>query len=154
MKNTDIILTKRDESLDVLRCLAMLMIVGLHVMGQGGVLTAARGHSLPVSVLHYSFLCAVDVFMLLSGYFGYKAKFRYSRIAMLTLQTLFWSVALAIAFHLAMPHSIDRISPLRYIPLLTVYYWFFTAYFIVFFSMPAMNFLVSTSFIINIGYSL
>lgn len=144
MKNKDGVLIKRNESLDVLRCVAMLMIVGLHIMGQGGVLVAAHGHSLPVSMLHYSFLCAVNVFMLISGYFGCKVKFRYSRIVILYLQTFFWSVMLAIGIHLVMPQTINGISPLRYIPLLTVYYWFFTAYFIVFFSMPAMNYLVNT----------
>ena len=133
----------RNESLDVLRCFAMLMIVALHVVGQGGILAKTQSCGflwyLPSAILQYAFLCAVDVFMLLSGFFGWRSKFRYSRIAMLYLQTLFWSFVLAFFTHWFYPRLAWKIPPLAYIPLFTMYYWFFTSYFIVFFAMPALN---------------
>lgn len=140
-------MNKRIENLDILRCFAMLMIVGLHVVGLGGVKAIVGKQGFlrwgPVSLLQYAFLCSVNVFMLLSGFFGVQIKFRYSRIAMLYLQTLFWSFALAIIIKFFFPQQSSNISFVRYIPLFTIYYWFFTSYFIVFFAMPMINFVIN-----------
>ncbi len=141
-------MNKRIENLDVLRCYSMLMIVTLHVIGIGGIIAIVSKQGFlrwgPISLLQYAFLCSVNVFMLLSGFFGVKIKFQYSRIAMLYLQTLFWSLTLAVVAHLFVPNHKINISIFRYIPLYTIYYWFFTSYFIVFFAMPMMNFVINS----------
>ncbi|MBR6668219.1 MAG: acyltransferase family protein [Clostridia bacterium] len=64
---------KRNEGIDLLRCLAMLMVVVLHVLNHGGILeSSARG--MPVYnaawLLRAAGTCAVNCYALISGYVG------------------------------------------------------------------------------------
>ncbi len=121
-------MNKRIESFDILRCIAMIMIVALHVMGQGGIIEVVKiqslFHKIPVLLLQYAFLCSVNVFMLISGFFGIQIKFRYSRIVLLYLQTIFWSITMTIIIHIIFPNYVNKIQLIKYIPLFTIYYCF------------------------------
>ena len=63
----------RNLGVDLLRSLSMLMVVVLHVLGQGGILAAleaapARGGSFALCwLLELACSCAVDCFGLISG---------------------------------------------------------------------------------------
>ena len=66
---------ERNYGLDLFRFISMLMIVGLHVIGNGGILDNAqpltiRGEA--VWLLEIACYCSVNCFALASGYVGVK----------------------------------------------------------------------------------
>ena len=78
---------ERKSNIEALRLLSMLMVLNLH---------SFWGYGQPVSVLNSidffresTSICAVNVFLLISGYFGIKWKF--NSFFNLTFQILFYS---------------------------------------------------------------
>ena len=73
---------KRNYGIDALRILSMFMVVVLHVLGQGGMLSGSEPGSLKYWTLWFleiACFCATDCFALISGYVMYKSKPRLSR---------------------------------------------------------------------------
>lgn len=133
----------RIVSLDLLRCMAMVMIVCLHIIGQGGIaqnMPNGVGKQI-LLIFHYFCDCSVNLFLLLSGYVGVKHSFNYTRIVRLYLQTLFWSFLL---HYIYISCGKTGLNFFHYIPLFTKYYWFFTSYFCLFMAMPAINHVIET----------
>ena len=65
---------RRNCGVDALRLFSMLLIVVLHVLGQGGVLAAAQGaRGADAWLMESAAMCAVNCFALVSGYVGYSA---------------------------------------------------------------------------------
>ena len=80
---------ERMANLEVLRCVAMMMVVVLHYLGKGGLLPDLTA---PLSVqdmaawlLEAFCIVAVNVYMMISGYFLCESSFKLSRL--LTLWT-------------------------------------------------------------------
>ena len=63
---------KRNYGIDALRIVSMFMIVILHTLGHGGILSS-------VSIFSGKY-CAVNCYALISGYVGINSKYRYSKI--------------------------------------------------------------------------
>ena len=135
--------TQRNQGIDLLRNLSMFMVVILHVLGLGGLLAATEGVPLkyePLKVLHIAAMCAVNCYGLISGYVGYRSKWRLSSIANLWLQVFVYSVGFGIVFYLLMPGSVGLKDLVKLsLPVLMQRYWYFTAYFALFFTMPLLN---------------
>lgn len=138
----------RNYGIDLLKILAMFMVVVLHVMGVGGVLN----HCIPLS-LNYEIswiietlsYCAVNCFAMASGFVMVNAKFKYHRIAVLWLQVVFLSVVLAAVFSAFIPQAVETGEFLRaFMPVGFNRYWYFTAYFGMFFFIPFFNHLLNT----------
>ena len=142
--------TERNMGIDLLRIVSMLMVVCLHVLGQGGVL---NGISKTDATLAYSvawFLeiasyCAVNCYAMISGYVGFRSKPKYSNIAILWLQVVFYGVLFALLYYVFSPESITSNSFwAAVLPVTKRAYWYFTAYFCLFFFLPAINHLINT----------
>lgn len=91
---------KRMANIETLRLVAMMMVVSLHYLGKGGLLGRLDG---PLSVKDHaawlleSFsIVAVNVYVLISGYFLVETKFRIKRVITLVLQILFYSCLLPV----------------------------------------------------------
>ncbi|MBQ6946801.1 MAG: acyltransferase, partial [Clostridia bacterium] len=85
----------RNEGIDLLRIISMFMVVLLHVLGVGGLLKAANDAPIgyeALRVLQIGATCAVNCYGLISGYVGYKGKFKLSSIALMWLQVFLISV--------------------------------------------------------------
>ena len=82
---------ERLYNLDFLRIVAMLMIVTLHFLGKGGVLGVAAMSSRYNLAWAIEEVCivAVNCYVLISGYFLIKSRFRLSRLITLSFQVLF-----------------------------------------------------------------
>lgn len=124
----------------------MLMVVILHVLGQGGVLAVQVAGSPGywctwfLELLCY---CAVDCFGLISGYVGFRRAFRWERGAAVWAQVAFYSLGITLLFKVLHPELVG----VRYIfrallPALTQKYWYFTAYFGLMFFIPYLNILM------------
>ena len=124
-------------SLDVLRSLAMFMVVVLHYLGKGEILGSLTEG--PLDMLHsmawiLETLCivAVNVYMLLSGYFVSGSSFKLSRLIGLWVQLEIYSVGvglLSVVCGWIPAESVDTYFLLGLLfPVSMGHYWFMTAY--------------------------
>ena len=134
---------KRNYGVDLLRLLAMFMVLCLHVYGHGGILERLPQLSAKyetVWLVECLCICCLNCYMLISGYVGVCARYRYSNLALLWLRVLFYSLLITAVAKLFLPSAVglrDWVQSL--LPVLFNRYWFFTAYFAVFLMMPLLN---------------
>ena len=136
---------KRMANLELLRCVAMMMVVVLHYLGTGGLLADLTGESLNAPelaawLLEAFCIVAVNVYMFLSGYFLSGSSFRLSRLIQLWMQVWLYSVALGLAGALSGVMR-DAEFDLHYLlalifPILMGHYWFMTAYVFLYLMLP------------------
>ena len=135
---------ERNLGIDFLKILCMLMIVVLHILGQGRVLDNTEFLSVNYTVawlIEIGALCAVNCYALISGYVGLGAKHKYTGIAMLWLQVLFYNVVITLLVTTLrddIPVGLSTYVKM-FLPVTTKPYWYFTAYFALFFVMPCYN---------------
>lgn len=135
-------LNSRNYGIDLLRIFSMLMIVTLHVLGQGGILKAAIPMSTNYEVAWFlEILCygAVNCYGLISGYVGCNSKFKYSNIIYLWLQVAFYAVSISAATAFLRDYGVKQHFLDGFMPVWNDYYWYFTAYFCMFFFIPVLN---------------
>lgn len=128
---------KRQPNFEILRNLLMFLIVVWHFYGKG---MKDGGHTLDLSfvgIFNYVIsqyiivLCsvAVDVFVLITGYFMVFKGFKSKRWIKVWVETFFYSFGLTFFFHLVDPGSVSigevlkSLLPMRFSP-----YWFVTQY--------------------------
>lgn len=88
---------QRYYGIELLRIIAMFMIVVLHTLGQGGVLASVTPNSPQFHIawiLEITCFCAVNVFALISGYVLWDKPFRLSRLINLWFSIVFYTVAI------------------------------------------------------------
>lgn len=135
---------ERNYGVDFLKVLCMLLIVVLHILGQGRVLDNTEFLSVNYTVawlIEIGALCAVNCYALISGYVGLGAKHKYTGIAMLWLQVLFYNVVITLLMTTLrndIPVGLSTYVKM-FMPVTTKPYWYFTAYFALFFVMPCYN---------------
>lgn len=134
---------QRSYGLDLLRILSMFLVVVLHLMGAGAVLYPLTPGSLRYAAawaLELTASCAVNCYGLLSGYVGYGHSHPPKKLAGLWLQVFFFSVLLSwgVGFYFQGSLTLkDLLYPC--LPVLTVQYWYFTAYFGLYLLMPYLD---------------
>lgn len=138
---------ERMANLELLRIVAMLLIVVLHFLGKGGWLTELTEPSLPQTGyvawgMEALAIGSLNVYMLLSGYFLIEGSFRVKRLLQLFLQVLFYSITIGViaAAFGYLPEegfSIYYLATLC-LPVSTNHYWFMTAYFFMYLFMPLL----------------
>lgn len=144
---------ERNLGIDALRIISMLMVVTLHVLGQGGILfTAEYSGSEPnfkiAWLLEIAAFGAVNCYAMISGYVGVKSKFKYSNIIMLWLQVFFYTGLITLLFSIFYPayfvgeQGIELVWN-AFFPAIKNQYWYFTAYFAMFFFIPFFNYVVN-----------
>ncbi len=136
----------RNYGIDLLRMLAMYMVCMLHFIGQGGILYASRAFPRQHAIawkFEIAAFCAVNCFALISGYVGNQAKFKYRNLFRLWLQALFYSAGIALIFYFVKPGSVGKMDLVQaFLPVCTGEYWYLTAYALMFFLIPQMNYLL------------
>lgn len=138
----------RNYSLDFLRLLAMFMVVTLHVLGHGGLLSS----TIPGSSAYYTAwlmealaLCAVNCYGILSGYIGVDGQYRYTNIILLWLQVAFYSIGITLLLsHIGKIELTSDILKASIFPVIHGEYWYFTAYVGLFFFIPIVNTAISS----------
>ncbi len=128
---------ERMANLELLRCVAMGMVVVLHYLGKGGLLPELSGETIDSTgctawLLEAFCIVAVNVYMFISGYFLSTSSFKISRLLQLYLQVWFYSVAVGIIGALAgwtgdVPVDTHYFLTLLF-PVSMGHYWFMTAY--------------------------
>lgn len=141
---------KRDGNFELLRIISMVMIVSLHYLKKGRLLTTDIGSGRYYFAWALEALCfvAVNLFVLISGYYLNSKKFKLNRILDLWIQTFFISASLYVAARKAgiiKTFELDTFLK-SFMPITRNSYWFITAYFLFLALVP---FLVYTTEIIN-----
>lgn len=136
---------KRMANLELLRCVAMLMVVVLHYLGKGRLLPELTGESLRVQglvawLLEAFCAVAVNVYMFISGYFLCTSSFKLSRLLKLWLQVWLYSVGFGLIGMLTgvmAETSVDIHFFLTLLfPVWMEHYWFMTAYIFLYLLLP------------------
>jgi len=138
---------KRVVSIELLRILAMMMVVMLHYLGKGQLLPALTGEmSLNGYVawgLESLSIVAVNVYMLISGYFLVNSQFKPGRLVELLCQTLFYSILVSVVLMAAGVVSVDNLTVNRILelifPVQMEHYWFISAYVIMYLFSPVLS---------------
>ena len=135
---------KRNYGIDLLRLVSMFMVVVLHVLGQGGVLSNSRGGGDRMAwLLEIAAYCAVDCYALISGYVGYREQekhYRYSRYLSVWIPAFVYSFGIAAAAWLLGANSVTWKELLYSAMLVTTgKYWYVSAYTGLFFLVPFLN---------------
>lgn len=135
----------RMANLEMLRCIAMMMVVVLHYLGKGDLLGNLTEGNLNTTqlvawVLECFCVVAVNVYMLISGYFLSTSSVKLSRLLKLWLQVWVYSVSIGLlaAFTGILPaEEFDTHYLLSLLfPVSMTHYWFMTAYVFLYLLLP------------------
>lgn len=135
---------KRKVSIELLRILSMLMVVMLHFLGKGNLLPDLAGEMDKTGYVAWFMesLCivAVNVYMLISGYFLVESSFKVGRLLSLICQVLFYSMLVPVVLGCVGVLPVETITVyqlLQYVfPTLMEHYWFVTAYVLMYLLSP------------------
>lgn len=135
---------ERNYGIDLLRITAMFMVVVLHILGCGGVLSNSKFLSVGYETawaLEILALCAVNCYAVISGYVGYGSKFRLSSILRILVTVVFYAFAVTAVFALAFPKTVTLRDVYDAVSCIWKGngYWYFTAYFCAFFFFSFLN---------------
>lgn len=140
---------KRQANFELLRIVAMLMIISLHYLVKGGAATpfpfAAKEY--PAGVLAWlieSFcIVAVNCYVLISGYFCVESAWKPGRVVSLLGQVLFYSLLIPVILLLTGVVSVSDLGIYDWIgfvlPFGTEHYWFATAYLVLYLFAPFLS---------------
>ena len=140
MKNSE-----RNYGIDLLRIVAVIMIVILHCFTQGGLLNNSISMSKQdcfnvfIVALVYA---GVDIFALISGFVSYRKNLRvdYSRYIELWITVVFYSVLICLILCSILPEYRFKDNILYMImPVSTNVYWYFTAFTGLYIIKPLIN---------------
>lgn len=136
---------ERNYGIDLLRCIAMFMIVVLHVQGWGvwrntQVMTA---NYFTISIIRSIVYCSVNCYALISGYVLYNSKPKYSRLLELWFEVIFYTIAIRTIYDIyhgiSNPMYILRHIGYALFPVSQNFYWYISAYFGMYLLIPALN---------------
>lgn len=153
-KKNDVLKVNRQLNYEILRIVAMLMIVCLHYLSKSGLLGNPSRSEMGAAayfawIIEAFCLVAVNVYILISGYFGTakisnadnKSAFEIIKKPLIIWkQVLFYSFVIGMIALLTGMRQFDKYQFFSYIfPVVTEHYWFATSYIILCLLMPFLN---------------
>lgn len=137
----------RQYGLDILRIMAMLLITAIHYVAYSGV-TAAPNltdyNRVFISCIGGLFVAAVNLFVLITGYFSCEKNINFKRIFVLWVQVVALGVVLDVIGSLLLEQPLGITTLLKTVfPISTMHYWFFTMYVLLMLVSPIINILIS-----------
>lgn len=134
---------KRNYGVDLFRLVLMFMVCILHTLGHGGILKASVGSPIKSAVfwlLETFVFCAVDSFAFISGYVSNGKYSKFSKLIDMWFQVVFYSFGITIIALILGIGSFNIKELIKgIIPVTSGIYWYFTSYFILFFTIPILN---------------
>lgn len=127
--------------------ISMLGVMTLHILGHGGILDSLNILSVNYNIvwlLETCAYCAVDCFMLISGYIGVESKFKYSNLIYLWLETEVYSVGIMLLFMVVGIKNM-RECITAFFSVIMSQYWFFSMYIGMMLLAPVINIFIRKS---------
>jgi len=135
--------SKRNYNFDLLKILAMLLIILVHSFSKSGLrdcLLPGTWNYYTGNLLYTPGLVATNCFVMVSGYFLCTSKFKLKKLLSIWAQVLFYSVFLFIFVVILIPSSFSFIDLIQSILAITTkQYWFATAYILLYIFFPFIN---------------
>ncbi len=137
---------KRESNLELLRIVAMFMIILYHFIYHSGIYTYSWGNLRLVSHIIIALIIVhVNVFILITGYFGYKSKFRISKLLSLNNSIWFYVVIFTVIGVLLLNMTFTKVELLKaFLPISIKDYWFMTNYLLLYLFMPFINRIINS----------
>ena len=137
----------RQANFELLRIVAMYMVVVLHYLVKGGAEISLVEDTGAVNLLVWLLkgLCIVTVnlYVLLSGYFLLEAKWKFSRVIELWLQVMFYSIGVPLVCLALGIGDVPNWGLYDWInvifPVQMEHYWFVTAYMVLYLFVPVLS---------------
>ena len=137
---------KRQANFEILRVLAMAMIVAMHYMLKGGIAVPMSENGSPVNhaawLIEAFCIVAANCYVLISGYFLVEAEWKLNKLIMLAVQVLFYSLLIPVV---CIPLGIGNVAEwsiyewiFAVLPLQMDHYWFATSYVLLFMLVPVL----------------
>lgn len=142
-------ITQRNYSIDILKIMSMVMVITLHYLLYG-----LKLRELPAGTINYysSWLleavciCAVNVYVLITGYYMCDKEFKFERIFKVWLKT---AVIGTLIYLLLVIIRIEEISiknmVFNMLPIITNRYWFIGCYIILMLASPIINIFINNT---------
>ena len=140
---------KKQLNMEILRILAMCMIITLHYLDKGGVLKEFASNNTPVGnaawVIEAFCMVSVNIYVLISGYFLCESTFKIRKTVLLWIQILMYSWIITLIFAIILKGQFNFEEGMLYglIPLLMPvtgsHYWFATVYILMYLVSPFLN---------------
>ena len=131
--------------MEILRIVAMLMIITLHYLDKGGVLkefTLKMGLNRELAwIIEALCMGSVNIYVLISGYFLSKSEFKFKKVILLWAQILCYSWIITAVFAIVtkgafnFANGIYDAIPLI-LPVTGAHYWFGTVYILLYLFVP------------------
>lgn len=138
---------ERQSNIELLRIVAMFMVVVLHYLVKGQAAVSLVDNFTPLNMglwLIKAFcIITINVYVLISGYFLVEAQWKLSRVVSLWLQTLFYSIGIPIVCLFLGMEEMKQWGIYDWVnvvfPIQMEHYWFITAYIILYLLVPALS---------------
>ncbi len=146
-QSTTVIKKKRLANMELLRIIAMMMVIMLHYLGKGNMLPEMEENLVLNGyiawILEALCIVAVNVYMLISGYFLIETSFKCKRVIQLICQVFFYSILIVVillAMGFLQVQDVTFYQIQQYVfPIQMKPYWFATAYIILYLFTPLLN---------------
>lgn len=139
--------TNKLVNFELLRIISMVMIVTLHFLGFGGILSRLQTGDPKyylANIIEYACIIAVNLYVMITGYFCINKKIRPKKILYLEIEMIFYLVFI---YCCAIVNGIEKFEVEKFIknffPYITKQYWFLTAYMSLYLMIPIVNKIVS-----------
>lgn len=137
---------KRQANFEILRVLAMAMIVAMHFMQKGGILQPLSKNLTMVNGAAWLIECfcivAANCYVLIAGYFLVDVEWKLRKLIRLIAQVLFYSLLIPVVCFVCGIGDVRAWSVYDWIsavlPLQMDHYWFATAYVLMFMLSPVL----------------
>ena len=145
--------TKKEKtryySLDILRLLSMLMVVVLHYCTFGYQITKVGTpgyNSYPLWIVYAFCYGAVNLYVLIRGFFLSESEFKWKKVFKLWAQVFFYSIIIGGIFYFNNLYEFQSIKDYLcvFLPFISKTYWFFTIYTVMYVLSPYLNKLTHT----------
>lgn len=135
----------------MLKIIAMLFIIILHINARGGIITNSNNH--PISyILEIIALCSVNVYAIITGYLEYRDnenntyQYNFKKIFNLYFIILFYGLIIYLISYILGVYEFNKNDIFNLLfPISSKYLWYFTAYAGTFIFFPIINKFVKNS---------
>lgn len=137
----------RESAIEILRILSILMII-LHHFAVHGKFDFENDqlNEFFVQIFSIGGKLGVNIFVLISGYFLVKSKFKVKKVVLLVFQVLFWSVTvMAVIYGFGFAEPDPNVIFKSFFPITYKMYWFASAYVVLYLLSPFLNIFINSA---------
>lgn len=138
---------RRQSSFELLRIMAMAMVIALHYIVKGGLVEMSGEETTAVTfvarLLQSFFIVAVNVYVLISGYFVTEMKWSIRKLGRILFQVWFYSLLIPVVCLILGLGNVRQWNLYDWatvvFPLQMEHYWFVTAYLLLYLLTPVIK---------------